>query len=340
MQSPRRLFETSCSEPVTCANMNEKRLAMKTILISAAGTASAYHLIEQAKVLFGSSVLVYAADINPRNLVPSALIADKYFTVPAISSDGYRDFMLRLIGKEEIDIYVPLIDADVKEFPADDLELLACGCRSTAPIRAASEMLSDKVAWGDYLRAKGLPIPQAFSVEDLPSEGMFFMKPRLGFGSRGSDIYDADQIRDKFDTSMIIQEVCNFPEITVEIFCEKDIVECLCRERLETKAGVCTKARIFHCEELVSIVKELAKVVSLPVASCVQFMMNEHGKWVMTDCNPRIGAGTALSSAIGWNLAAAALHSWLGASEKAPSFLRGVSEERFVGRVYKEVVMR
>ena len=124
-------------------------------------------------------------------------------------------------------------------------------------------------------------------------------------------------------------------------YCEKwseGELDVICRERLEVKAGVCTKARIFHDQELYERIRVISDAHELPVASCFQFMRSSQKGWVLTDSNLRVGAGSALCAAVGWNLPMAAMSVWLGQPEKAASFLNYDGRERYVTRVFEEVV--
>jgi hypothetical protein len=80
------------------------------------------------------------------------------------------------------------------------------------------------------------------------------LKPRYGFGSRdvvvpSSSKFDPNAYSDE---SYIAQERCSEPEVTVDAFVLRRLSteRAPCRERLEVKVGVCTKARIFENKDL------------------------------------------------------------------------------------------
>ena len=146
-----------------------------------------------------------------------------------------------------------------------------------------------------------------------------------------------ERYREQLSSHWLVQEVCRPPELTVEVYNSEGTLCSLCRERLEVKSGVCTKARVFRDAELTRLAENLARNLQLPVAFCFQVMKNSAGKWVITDVNPRLGAGTALSSVCGWSLAAAALVNWGELLEDPLVYLGDFAGDRFGVRAFREL---
>ncbi|MFN3076306.1 MAG: ATP-grasp domain-containing protein [Alphaproteobacteria bacterium] len=314
------------------------------LLISAGGTATTWHLSSLVREVFPDHFELLVCDIYPPHLVASSRLAQRCFQVPPVADPGYRAHMLALFAAEGIDLYVPLIDADVYEFPSDDPSLEALGVRSTGAVAASAPLLRNKRVLAEFLDRHGIVVPGRLVEEDLstrPPDERVFVKPEKGFGSRGAGVATvaAARARLRDEEGLVVQALCRPPEITVEVFNGTTGVRALCRERLETKEGVCTKARIWWDEELEALARHLCTVLALPVAFCFQVLRDDRGRWTVVDLNPRLGAGTALSTAYGWSLASAALAAW-GRLDLAPEdFLRLQPEERHVLRVYSEIVM-
>jgi hypothetical protein len=136
---------------------------------------------------------------------------------------------------------------------------------------------------------------------------------------------------------MLVEEFCHGPEITIEIFNTKGLFSTICRERIETKGGVCTKARIFFDSNLQTLAKRICAVISLPPAICVQVMKNSNNTWVVTDVNPRLGAGTSMSSAYGWSLGSALFAYLLNRDPR--QWFTEQKKERYIVRTYQDIVM-
>jgi predicted ATP-grasp superfamily ATP-dependent carboligase len=130
------------------------------------------------------------------------------------------------------------------------------------------------------------------------------------------------------------------PEITIDAFRAADgaFFRCACRERVEVKAGVCTKARVHDDPELLALARAIADRLPLRGTFCVQVMRDAAGAWRVTDINARPGAGTRLSAAVGLDfLCATLVDAWGG---DARPLLPPLGRERWVVRAYVEYVMR
>lgn len=313
---------------------------MKRILLTAGGTASAYYFGKMIRQHFDGQVHLTVADVNDPHLIAASRLADDYIKLPFVTEQNYKDAVLGEIDRLEIDVIVPLIDMDLANFPQDDYRLAELNCFSTAPKLRVSEMLSDKAKLDKTARELGIPVPKLLSQDLVEPNRFYFVKPRIGFGSRGtSKLLGAEILQGHFDPSLLIQELCEGPEVTVEVFCDGTTVDTLCRERIEVKAGVCTKARVYRDEVLNRHIRVIAENFNLPAASCFQFMKNSEGSWCLFDANLRIGAGSALSAAVGWNLPLASLQLWLGKGCDANRYLSFEDGERYVVRVFDEVVL-
>src|SRR5207248_606409 len=122
------------------------------------------------------------------------------------------------------------------------------------------------------------------------------LKPRSGRGSVGVLRIDTKERFESARNSLgayVAQEPCVSPEVTIDAFRGRDgkSFRAVARERLEVKAGVCTKARLFEDDELASIAERIGDGLDLTGTYCVQVMRSaESGRWLVTDVNPRPGA--------------------------------------------------
>jgi biotin carboxylase len=95
------------------------------------------------------------------------------------------------------------------------------------------------------------------------------------------------------------------------------------------------KARLHFDAELHELAERVAAAVGLVGSFCLQVMKDENGRWVVTDVNPRMGGGTAMSLAGGLDFAAAHLaYHW---DEDWKPFLPELDRERYVARYYSHV---
>ncbi|MET3570694.1 hypothetical protein ABID13_002332 [Enterocloster citroniae] len=311
---------------------------MIRIMILGGGTAAAWAISKAVKDIGKNRVLLYVCDINPPHLVHTSTLADRYFVIPSIKSVGYYEYMMALFEKEKIDILVPLIDWDLSLFAYDNADLLRLGIYAASPYKQTFNMLSNKRNMTQTLEGMEIEVPHIISSEFLKPECTYYVKPEIGFGSRNSRAVLGRDLLEMNLNGMIVQELCLPEEITVDVFCDGKVVKSICRERIEVKAGVCTKARIFEDQDLSKVISKLASKFSLPHMNCVQFMRSQQGKWLLTDFNLRLGGGSALSAAVGFKMAESAVALWLEMPELVSIDIP--AQERFVVRCFEEIVTK
>ena len=313
-----------------------------TLWVGTAGTGTAYGLCRSAREYFGTRVRIVAADINPSHLVAASAIADAFEQVPPASDLAFSAVLAAGLERHAVDTYAPILDSEIVIGAA----MLADGripssVMVLAPSADVAAACLDKLETGRRLAAAGLPSPQTQPVNSARWEpDGLLVKPRSGVGSVGVRTVKSEaefnSLRE--DANLIAQEICFGPEVTIDTFRARnhDVFRAVCRERIEVKAGVCTKARVFEDDELESIAHRLCMALDLWGVICFQVMRRLDGSWAITDVNPRPGAGTRMSAAAGVDpLLASLLDVW--GHDPAVAVPR-LARERFVVRAYAEHV--
>lgn len=315
--------------------------AEHTLWVGSAGTGTAYGLCQSARRHFGSSVRIVAADTNPAHLVAASAMADTFERVPPVSSPTFAAYLADALLRHHVDTYQPLLDEEiVLGAEMRDDGRIGPSIAVLAPSAAAAAACLDKLETARRLHSAGLPSPRTMRLAEARWEPGLVVKPRRGRGSVGvralSSETELAPLRD--NENWIAQEACVAPEVTVDAFRSRtiDLFRAVCRERIEVKAGVCTKARVFEDAELETLGRRLCLTFDLWGAVCFQVMRDRHGNWVVTDVNPRPGAGTAMSAAAGVDpLFASLLDVW----GRDPTIaVPRLARERFVVRSYAEHV--
>jgi carbamoylphosphate synthase large subunit len=304
------------------------------LLVTAAGTGSGVSLLERCRASF-PDVRRVAADIHPAELCAASAFCERFVRTRPVADDGFAEELRALLRAEAVTAYVPLLDEEVA---------LAAGlaegtsARTCAPPAASAATCLDKLRTFAFLRGAGIPTPETVlpaDVERLPGEALF-AKPRRGRGSIGARELASRQEARALDDGFVVQPRLPGPEITVDAFATGGFFRAVCRERLEVKAGVCTKARVFESEELAGVVARIFGALGLRGAACVQLMGDGRGGFLVSDVNPRPGAGTALSAAAGVDFLSAHLAAALGRDPEP--FLGPLDRERFVVRRHVEIL--
>jgi carbamoylphosphate synthase large subunit len=312
------------------------------VLIGSAGTGNAFGAVMALRRHWSNKVKIVAMDTNPAHLVTASLLADIFEEVPPSVDDKFPPTLVSLIEKYRINTYLPLVDAEIlRAAELGECSLLPDGVRVLAPPKDSARICFDKYLAAQWMERKGIASPVTALVSKPFDAKCYFLKPCKGFGSRGArriEPPELDSIPNSERNDWIVQEVCTGPEVTIDAFSdpERKIMRIACRERLETKSGVCTKARIFFDKDLEKTAKLLSEGLKLEGTFCFQ-VMKRGLTWVVTDINARPGAGTPISVAVGLDFFGALFaRAWGLDGSKA---LGPLEKERIVTRQYSEFVM-
>lgn len=313
---------------------------LKTVLLSSAGTGAAYSSAVALRKNWGDSIRILTADINPSNLVTCSLIADKHFEVPLNDDTSYKKSLYSILSKENVDTYIPFIDHEIYigallyEENAD-LHQVSLQVKTSE----IADICNDKYKTFAFLTENQILTPQTFLISEQDfNDPRCIIKPRKGFGSkiiRKSDF--VTNFSDFDPEKYLIQYECSRPEITVDVCYDKsrEYFTYVCRERIEVKSGVCTKARLFLNKEIELIAFKIAERLNLS-SFCFQ-LMDFDGAFAVTDINARLGAGTAMSVAAGMDFFSGMFAILWG--DDPSKYFRSLQKEIFVTRQYSEFVM-
>lgn len=311
--------------------------------ITAGGTGSAWHLASIISEYYKDRIELYISDINEKELVASSTLTDHFYRVPGVREKGYAEFMYDLLNKEQIDWIIPLIPWEQQFFAPDCPAFAKLSTKSLAPMKETDEILNHKGHLYDFCKRNHLPVIRQYGRKEILPEQSYFCKPADGFGAMGCGVRSGAEILADFDWEhMVVQDNCAdqspVKEVTVEVFWDGKKPRMICRQRLEAKNGVCTKACFFQSKEIEETIETMTQLLDFPPVFNIQFVEHE-GKWKVMDVNLRLAAGTGLSNAAGFQLARALFAHLLGEPVKE-EWLQTDEEVKTVLRVYKEVVIR
>lgn len=292
------------------------------LLVLSCGTSACFNLIKEIRENYSDQIYVIGLDINRSTDVAAASFVDEFYQTYPTKSPEFVEQLKEIISLTNPHYILPSFDEDQLLMTESFLssfshKISSLGCQSLA-----MEIYKDKVAMQNFLKKQNFPVPKMFAISELKFEQEYFVKPILGVGSRGAkkmlggEIVQRDRCRD------LVQEVCEEPEVTVECFKFKSFFSCVSRKRLETKAGVCTKAEFINDPVLKKIAERFSKIPGVPRAFNLQFMKNSKGQWVITDVNLRLAGGGYLSKTLGWDVYSAYASSLLSKDTDFSSFFK------------------
>jgi carbamoylphosphate synthase large subunit len=316
---------------------------MKTVLLGAGGTGTSFAIASRLRANWGSQLKIVITDIFDEHLVTASFLADTFIKVPYANDSQFGQSIIDIILSENIQTYIPILND----------ELILAASLMAQPLFSQVDFWSfrnhslcaDKAYADEWLNGIGVRTPKSIAWNDKAAgTGPWFAKPRNGFGSKGARVVYADDMRnmDASEASnLMVQEICEGPEVTVDSFYDSATGDCYsyCRERLEIKSGVCTKARIFQDRELADIAGKIGRALDQRGTICFQVMKSKSG-WAVTDLNLRSGAGTAMTCAAGFDVLSAAYACRIGEDYKKYVTQLPESQQIFVTRQYSEFVMK
>lgn len=310
-----------------------------TLLLLTCGTNACYHISKRLKECFGKRIRIVGADINKEWMIPTKPFLDGFYQCPFTTDPSYYQFILSICKKESVNFLMPSFDADQKLFYDGNVDLEELGVKSFGISKSLINIYQSKEETNSYLNSVGLPIPMLFSKDEVIVDKEYFCKPRNGVGSIGVKKMKGADILNLRETDMLIEEVCSEPEVTLECFNFDGKVYSVARERLDTKAGVCTKARVYHNPSLEKIAQKFADSIQLPHIFNLQFMTNTKGEKVITDVNLRTAGGMSLSFAAGWDETEALGKIMLGEKGVVESVSKPIRSQ-YVIRAYTDIVTK
>jgi carbamoylphosphate synthase large subunit len=279
-----------------------------------------------------------AADTNRRELCAASSLCDLFVRTVGVDHESFREDLTTLVREEGVTAYIPIIDEEISGAAtfASAMNLSVVGLNEEG-----AKICFDKFSTHQFLKELGIPTVETFSSDDPFDQmknmnGQLIAKPRHGRGSLGFRLLDSPSDAARLDSDYVVQPRLSAPEFTVDAFLSGETFRAVCRERIETKAGVCTKARVFTDPALECVVQVVGEALSVRGAYCVQFMHDGHGNPLITDVNPRPGAGTAMSGACGVDFLSAHVAEALG--RDPTRYLQPLGRQRYVLRVFSEIV--
>ncbi len=310
--------------------------------ITAGGTGSAWEICKTAKQYFPEEIELYVSDINDRDKVAAATLADHFFKVPAVRDKGYEAHIKKLLSEEKIDLIIPLIPWEQTIFAPDNEEWKVLGINSAAPTMETAGHCNDKKKLYNLCRNLGIDTIRVYDKEEIHPEEHYFVKAIDGFGAMAAGVKDGESLLANGTRGLVVQEYCHGEEVTAEVYYDRKDTYFAVRERLETKNGVCTKARFPKDavleEKIADALRKLTGALPFPNVFNLQWI-REGETWKLMDINLRLASGTGTSRAAGFQLVRAMLAHALG-KEISPEWLRLAPEVKTVLRVYDEVVVR
>ena len=315
-------------------------------LILAAGTRN--KIVQYFKRTFDGIGIVVATDASL--LGPAIYEADKYYTVPPITDNGYIDLILDICKKEKINGLLSLIDPELSLLAANAEKFKSLGVTIIGSSYELCEMSLDKMQMYEWLKTHGYYCARSWInkeefykvVEAGEISYPVFVKPYRGSASINiSKVEDKETIDLLFahEGDLMIQEFLNGQEIGADVYIDLisgEVVSIFTKKKLKMRAGETDKAVSFKDDKLFELIERF--VLEAGYKGQIDIDIFEiDGKYYISEVNPRFGGGYPHAYEAGCDHMKLILNNLNGVANKKNI---GAYEEGVYMMKYNEVMIR
>ena len=273
---------------------------MRKILFTGGGGAGSEALAR----LLADRYEVHFADADLQ-AIDSSIPQDRRHGVPFANDPAFADRLCDLMQREKIDLLLPGVD---EELPVV-AQLAEQGCIQALlpPLHFVRRHL-DKYASMQFLREHQLAAPRTVFAEQAQEIGFpCIIKPRSGRGSRGvAVVHSQEQLQAGLifnragKETFIAQELGVGEEFTVMVAADADgILRAVVPVAVELKRGITLRARTCFNEAVVDACRRVHEADPVPGCYNVQLMLQEDGRILIFEINPRVSTTLCLGIAAG-----------------------------------------
>tara|TARA_Y100001970_G_scaffold128496_1_gene158666 strand:- start:3774 stop:4832 length:1059 start_codon:yes stop_codon:yes gene_type:complete len=305
---------------------------MKTInvLFSSGGGSGMIGILNHLKKL-KRKINIHVSDIILKEEIK--FFCDSYTIVPKISSPGYKENIINLCRKKDIDVIIPCIGDDVLFYASNIDVFKRMGMVPTVSSVESSRKTLDKKLCFEIAQENGIQVPEFYEVNtklefesaainlDYPNNPICFKPARYPNGSgKGfriidprkdisrrlfyeltSELYvvDYDFVINSFGKvndipSLLVMEYLPGNEYSVYCFCDKGEAKYIVPNlRITTQQMTTTSAVVVYDKQIIDISERICKLFGFDYNVNIQLKVGIDGVPKLVEINPRL-AGTIL----------------------------------------------
>ena len=303
-------------------------------------------MVSSAGGLIGYGILrsIRMSD-TPYNLIGTSLYCDSvasgfcdvFIQSPKVSSDGYIDWLVRMIEDYKVDLLIPSFEDDVRALSNNIDQISQTGVRVVLNKPELISLCADKWRFFQVLKKQGSPhlIPTSLSADydELVHEFSLplLLKPRRGSASegivkvRGEEVFQ-DHKRN-IGRHLLAQPYIGTDDQEFTTSCfgdgEGGFSAIMTLKRNLSRQGYTQKAEVFNDEAITETVMALCEILKPIGPTNFQFRLHK-GKYYLLEVNPRISSSTSIRSSFGYNESVMALDYYLnGTLPEQPQITKG-----------------
>lgn len=311
------------------------------VLITSIGTATSIGLIKAFR-RWAPDAWIIGTDTNNLGFTAGSMLVDEFHLVPPAVGSRYTDVVIDLAQSCEVDLLVPIHDAEIAEI-ATSIARLPKDCKCHVPSPYTVKVVRDKMQATKLAASLGIPCPKDVGIDSMDHR---IVRDRVGVGSNGVHLLASGESVPHDLEALVssgrafVQEYLPGSEFTVDVLSDEEGVP-ICtvpRERLEVKAGVATKVRIVEDGVLDELARLIVGKLHIPGFANVQFKEDKDGTPRFIEVNPRFGGCTAATIAAVPDFFTCYLDVVKDSLDRSHDYLAGAKWGAIVTRYFAEMV--
>lgn len=234
-------------------------------------------------------------------------VFENYFSgLPFFNEDGFIDKIKELVSEHNIDAIYPAMDAVISFLKDKEEEL---GCKVIAPSKEVTEICLSKNKTYNLLKFD-IPVPKIFSSVEEIEKYPVFLKPDVGYGSRG--VLKANSKEDvqahllKYPGCLVLEYLPG-NEFTVDCFTDRHgkLLFQGARQRKRVMNGISVNTAPYteRNDEVRRIVEIVNSKIRFTGAWFIQLKEDSDGKLSLLEIAARLGGSSSLNRNLGVNFA-------------------------------------
>ena len=283
---------------------------MKTVLVTAIGTATSTAIVKELKKIGGYHII--GADINNQNEIATSLDVDEFYKFPLSIAENYLQFALEFCKQHQVDYYYAVIDKEVVNISKNWERFREIGTKLCVANYEFVKLCHFKDTFGAWIEEhfSDIAVKDYKGLEEA-KDALYplFIKPIEGAASAGCrriesfEELQASVAENEIGKTILVQDYIDGTNITVDCVRNRTTGQKIFvqrRELLRNSNGCGIAVEIIYDKELERICDTLIEGLDLNGVVNIEFFETNRG-YKIIEINPRFSAGTIYTCMSGVN---------------------------------------
>ncbi len=279
------------------------------VLVTSVGAATSIGVLKALRLSQNREFFFVGTDSNQKEFSCGSAFVDFFYTTTNVklSLESYENELLQIISQHKIQCVIPIHDLEIEAISkiCEEYPNITFWAVNSSRI---VELCNDKQEINKYVENLGVKIPKMFSRFEKIDSFPVILKPNRGVSSR--DMFVANNFAEyQFYAQLvknedyITQQFVQGEEFTIDCYSSYRTAKFyggVVRKRIETKAGISTKAEIVNFPLLLELSENILNKMNFRGASNLQFIVSDNVPYFI-EINPRFSGAGILSYQANFN---------------------------------------